>query len=304
MHRPDRRHFIKILAAGSLAATFPFVLKADSQKQNTLTILHTNDVHSHLDPFPADHPSFPNMGGFARRSTLIGKLRKEQPHLLLLDAGDIFQGTPYFNFFGGEPEFKLMSKMQYDAATIGNHEFDNGLEHLAQQMQYADFPFICTNYRFGETILKDKTRSWKVIEKGPFRVGLIGLGINPSGLVSPANYKGMEWQDPSISGEETARFLKEEKKCNLVIALSHLGLDTTSQRSESDIKVASETSSIDVIIGGHSHTFLDQPEIVENKTGRKVIITQAGWGGVKLGQLTFTLQKRNLSFTAAQHDIA
>ncbi|MFW6043213.1 MAG: bifunctional metallophosphatase/5'-nucleotidase [Marinilabiliaceae bacterium] len=301
MQQHNRRQFIKTLAAGSLAATIPFALKADRETGRSLTILHTNDVHSHLDPFDASHPRFPNMGGFARRGTLIGQLRKENPNLILLDAGDIFQGTPYFNFFGGEPEFRLMSQMKYDAATIGNHEFDNGMEHLAQQMEHARFPFISTNYEFKGTILEGKTKPWKIIDKGPFRVGLIGLGINPSGLVSPANYEGMKWLDPSRSGEETAKFLKEDKKCNLVIALSHLGFESTPDRPESDKKVASETSSIDVIIGGHSHTFMDEPALVKNKSGSQVIINQVGWAGVKLGQIDITFQKQSTSFAAVQH---
>jgi len=303
MHQHNRRQFIKTLAAGSLAFTFPFALKADRETSRTLAILHTNDVHSHLYPFDASHPRFPGMGGFARRSTLLGQLRQENPNTILLDAGDIFQGTPYFNFFGGEPELRLMSQMNYDAATIGNHEFDNGMEHLAQQMKHARFPFICTNYQFKGTILENKTKPWKIIEQGPFRVGLIGLGINPLGLVSPANYDGMKWLDPSKSGEETARFLKEEKDCNLVIALSHLGLESTPDRPESDKKVASETSSIDVIIGGHSHTFMDGPALIKNKSGRQVIINQVGWAGVKLGQINLTLQKQSISFAAIQHII-
>jgi 5'-nucleotidase len=297
----SRRQFIKTIMAGSLAMALPSALHSKN-KTNTLTILHTNDVHSHIDPFDSNHPKYPNMGGVARRSALISRLRNENPNILLVDAGDIFQGTPYFNFFGGEPELKLMSKMQYDAGTIGNHEFDNGMDHLAKELKYADFPFICTNYQFEGTVLEGKTHPWKVIEKGPFRIGIIGLGVNPSGLISPANCEGMKWLDPVQTGEKTAAFLKEEKNCNLVVALSHLGLKSESDKPESDQKTASETSSIDIIIGGHSHTFMKNPEIEKNKTGKTVIINQVGWAGVMLGQLDITLQKENkTTFLAVQH---
>lgn len=296
-----RRQFLKSLAAGSIAAAIPFSLRGESTPGNTLTILHTNDVHSHLDPFESNHPKFPNMGGFARRANLISKLRKQNEHVLLLDAGDIFQGTPYFNFFGGRPELELMSKMKYDAATIGNHEFDNGMQHLADQLKYADFPFLCSNYQFEGTLLEGKTEPWKIIEKGPFRIGIIGLGINPAGLVSPANYEGMKWLNPVKTGEETASFLRIEKKCNLIIALSHLGIDSTSERPDSDRKMAAETSSIDIIIGGHTHTFLNEPEKIKNKQGKNVIINQVGWGGVILGQLDVTLNRGKSAFLSTQH---
>jgi 5'-nucleotidase len=218
-----------------------------------------------------------------------------------VDAGDIFQGTPYFNFFGGRPELELMSKMRYDAATIGNHEFDNGMQHLSDQLKYADFPFICSNYNFDNTILKGKTRPWRIIEKGPFRIGIIGLGINPSGLISPANYEGMKWLDPIKTAEETGAFLRNEKNCNLIIALSHLGIDSTDERPDSDRKTAAETSSIDIIIGGHTHTFMDEPEVVKNKGGKNVIINQVGWGGVMLGELNITLSKGKTTFLSTQH---
>ncbi|SFE99311.1 bifunctional metallophosphatase/5'-nucleotidase [Thermophagus xiamenensis] len=296
----NRRTFLKTLIGGGVALSLPLPLLAKASGQS-LTILHTNDVHSHLEPFPVNHPKFPNQGGFARRATLIQQLRQKHSNVLLLDAGDIFQGTPYFNFFGGKPELELMSKMKYDAATIGNHEFDNGMDHLARQLQYANFPFISTNYDFSQTVLKDKIIPWKIIEKGPFRVGLIGLGVNPGGLVSPANYEGMKWLDPVETGEKTARFLKEEKKCNLVIALSHMGYTSAPDRPESDKKTAALTASIDIIIGGHSHTFMPKPEIVKNKVGKPVIINQVGWAGVILGHMEIIPDKKEPLFLATQH---
>jgi len=298
--RHNRRQFIKTLIAGGMAAALP-VRSVGRNNNPTLTILHTNDVHSHLDPFPPDHPEFPDMGGFARRAALIEQLRQKHPNLILVDAGDIFQGTPYFNFFGGEPELKLMSDMKYDAATIGNHEFDNGMPHLAKQMKHAKFPFICTNYDFNDTILKEKTLPWKIIEKGEFRIGLLGLGINPDGLVSPPNYEGMKWLNPVKTGEETARFLKKEKKCNLVVALSHLGYESAPDRPESDVKTARQTSSIDIIIGGHTHTFMKKPDIIKNKAGKDVVINQVGWAGVMMGQITVSMTREQPTILATQY---
>jgi 5'-nucleotidase len=266
------------------------------QDDQTLTILHTNDVHSHIDPFPPNHPHFPNLGGFARRMKLINQLRAENQNLLLLDAGDTFQGTPYFNIFGGELEFKLMSRMKYDAVTLGNHEFDNGMIHLANQLKHADFPFVCTNYQFESTPLQSKTIPWLILERGPFKIGIIGMGIDPSGLITPANTDGMQWTDPLKKGEETALMLKKEQKCNLVIALSHLGFESQIPEGASDMRVAANSSNIDLIIGGHSHTFLDTPRLVKNRQNRGVLINQMGWGGVRLGRIDLTMGRKGLFF--------
>ncbi len=299
--KTDRRQFLKTAFAGSMALTVPFSIGGCSRKDSTLTLLHTNDVHSHIEPFPADHPYLANLGGFARRVTLINKLRAETDHLLLLDAGDIFQGTPYFNFFGGRLELELMSQMKYDAATIGNHEFDNGLEHLSQQMKHAAFPFVCTNYGFQNTVLEGQTAPWLIFDKGAFRVGIIGLGIEPEGLVSPQNYGAMQWLNPVAIGEETALMLKNEKGCNLIIALSHLGLEYSGSRQESDVEVAAATSSIDIIIGGHTHTFLETPRMVKNRAGREVLINQMGWGGVRLGRIDLTFRDKKLHFGSTNY---
>lgn len=297
----NRRQFLKTAFAGSLSMAVPFSIGGCSRNDAVLTLLHTNDVHSHIEPFPADHPYLANLGGFARRVTLINKLRAETKHLLLLDAGDIFQGTPYFNFFGGRLELELMSQMKYDAATIGNHEFDNGLEHLSRQMKHAAFPFVCTNYKFQDTILEGKTAPWLVFDKGPFRVGIIGLGIDPGGLVSPQNYGAMQWLHPVAVGEKTALMLKNERGCNVVIALSHLGLENRKGREESDVEVAAATSAIDIIIGGHSHTFLETPRMVKNRAGREVLINQMGWGGVRLGRIDLTLNGNRIHFGSTNY---
>ena len=123
----------------------------------------------------------------AQRAGLINSIREKEDHVLLLDAGDIFQGTPYFNFYGGELEFKLMSTMKYDAATLGNHDFDNGLIGLKKQLPFAKFPFLIANYDFSKTILKDKFNPYKIFNKGGIKIGVFGIGIELEGLV-PKNY--------------------------------------------------------------------------------------------------------------------
>ncbi|MGB8375277.1 MAG: metallophosphatase [Salegentibacter sp.] len=258
-----------------------------------ITILHTNDVHSHIEAFGPNDARFPNMGGVARRATLIEKIRQENPNTLLLDAGDIFQGTPYFNFYGGELEFKLMSKLKYDASTIGNHDFDNGIDGLYAQLPNAEFPFICSNYDFSNTIMNGHTQPWKVFLKDGVKIGVFGLGIELEGLVTKKLYKETEYLDPIESAQEMTRLLKKEKNCDLVICLSHLGYEYKDNKI-SDLKLARKTENIDLIIGGHTHTFLDKPTVETNKSGKKVLINQVGCYGLYLGRIDFYLDDENL----------
>ncbi|MGA9590095.1 MAG: metallophosphatase [Salegentibacter sp.] len=258
-----------------------------------ITILHTNDVHSHIEAFGPNDARFPNMGGVARRATLIEKIRQENPNTLLLDAGDIFQGTPYFNFYGGELEFKLMSKLKYDASTIGNHDFDNGIDGLYAQLPNAEFPFICSNYDFSNTIMNGHTQPWKVFVKDGVKIGVFGLGIELEGLVTKKLYKETEYLDPIESAQEMTRLLKKEKNCDLVICLSHLGYEYKDNKI-SDLKLARKTENIDLIIGGHTHTFLDKPTVETNKAGKKVLINQVGCYGLYLGRIDFYLDDENL----------
>ena len=298
----NRRDFIKTVLAGSVFLALPAAVNAFSGKKPIkLVILHTNDVHSHIDQFPADDPDFANMGGFARRSALINKIRSENEHVLLFDCGDIFQGTPYFNYFGGKLDFELMSKMKYDAATIGNHEFDNGIDWLVDKLQYADFPFVNSNFDVSETPLNDKIKKWIIIEKGDLRIGVIGLGINPVGLIKESNYKGLIYKDPVIEGDVTAQLLKQKMNCNFVIALSHLGLDMG--QIIDDKKLAAQTQYIDVILSGHTHTFMKEPVIIENAVNEPVVIQQAGMGGVCLGRLDFTFSKDKAKMNSKMYDL-
>ncbi|MGB7843581.1 MAG: metallophosphatase [Salinimicrobium sp.] len=292
-----RRTFLKSsLAAGALAGIGGLGLSSfmpDSRKKH-ITILHTNDVHSHIEPFPGDHPEYPNQGGVARRYNLISNIRKENPNTLLLDAGDIFQGTPYFNFYGGEVEFKLMSKMGYDAATIGNHDFDNGVDGLYSQLPHADFDFLIANYDFSDTVMAGHTQAYKVFIKDGVKIGIFGIGIELEGLVLPRLYKETRYLDPVEMTNETVEKLKKQEKCDLVICLSHLGYHYNSDKI-SDLKLASLTKDIDLIIGGHTHTFLPKPTVTKNIEGKNVLVNQVGWAGVNLGRIDFIFDENGNS---------
>ncbi|WP_283640538.1 bifunctional metallophosphatase/5'-nucleotidase [Mesonia mobilis] len=257
-----------------------------------ITILHTNDVHSHIEAFPADDAKFPNQGGVSRRYTLIEAIRKENPNTLLLDAGDIFQGTPFFNFYGGELEFKLMSKLKYDAATLGNHDFDNGIDGFYAQLPHADFSFINSNYDFSNTLIDGKVKDHQIFIKDGVKIGVFGLGIELDGLVSKNNYKETKYLNPVEIAQEMTKKLKQQEKCDLVICLSHLGYHYETDKID-DLKLASKTKDIDLIIGGHTHTFLPKPTVTTNLEGKKILVNQTGWAGVNLGRIDFYLDEEN-----------
>src|SRR5690606_11696215 len=223
-----------------------------------------------------------------RRYTLIESIRQQNPHTLLLDAGDIFQGTPYFNFYGGELEFKLMSKMKYDAATIGNHDFDNGIDGLFAQLPHAEFEFLSANYDFSNTILDGHTKAYKVFIKDGVRIGVLELGIELEGLVGKKLYRETRYLDPVGVAQDVVATLKNEEKCDLVICLSHLGYDYGSEKI-SDTRLASLTKDIDLIIGGHTHTLLPKPVVASNSEGKSLLINQVGWAGVHLGRIDIYL---------------
>jgi len=284
----ERRKFIRNTAASTSLLTLGGLglNSCNVSKKKHITILHTNDVHSHVDAFPNDHADFPGLGGLARRAGLVDSIRKENPNTFLFDAGDIFQGTPYFNFYGGELEFKLMSMLNYDATTIGNHDFDNGIDGLLAQMPYAKFNFISANYDFSNTVLDGLTQPYKIYEKDGIKVGVYGLGIKLDGLVTKQLFKETEFLDPYELATDMETKLKEEEKCDLVICLSHLGYEYNSQKPD-DLKLAKRTKYTDLIIGGHTHTFLDKPSIVTNAAERDVLVNQVGCFGVNLGRIDF-----------------
>ncbi len=286
----ERRKFIKKTAASSaLVGLSAFGMNScTSNKIKHITILHTNDVHSHIDTFPKNHSRYPNLGGLARRAALVETVRQENANTLLLDAGDIFQGTPYFNFYGGELEFKLMSKLKYDAATIGNHDFDNGLNGLYSQLPHAKFELLSANYDFKNTLMNGHTKPYQIYIRDGIKIGVYGLGIKLSGLVTKRLYKETVYLDPYEIAVDTERILKEEEACDLVICLSHLGYQYNSSENRSDdVTLAAKTSHTDLIIGGHTHTFLDKPTLIKNKIDRNVLVNQVGCFGVKVGRIDF-----------------
>ena len=287
----SRRNFIK--KAGFVALGFsmlPNELFANNDLIK-LTILHTNDMHSHIHPFTSGRNK--GLGGMAQRATLIKKIRQENEHVLLLDAGDIFQGTPYFNFYGGELEFKLMSEMQYDAATIGNHDFDNGLDGIYKQLPHAKFPFLCANYDFSDTLLNGQFKPYKVFEKGGVKIGVFGVGIELNGLVPKALYGNTIYSNPIAKSNYYANHLRNELGCDLVICLSHLGFKYKEQKID-DLNLAENTKNIDLIIGGHTHTFLNQPILKLNSEQNEVLIAQVGWAGIKVGQIDYFFSQKKV----------
>lgn len=283
----NRRHFIQTFGTGTMLAgvgALPLKAFAADPEIIKLTILHTNDVHSRIEPFPMDGSRMQGLGGAARRMALIKQIRQEQEHVLLLDAGDIFQGTPYFNVYGGELEMKLMTQMGYDAATIGNHDFDAGIEGLKKQLPNADFPLINCNYDFSNTVLSEDVKPYQIFKKGTIKIGVLGVGIELDGLVPKALYKETQYLDPIANANKYAAILKNDEKCDFVICLSHLGYKYQDDKV-SDIVLAKNSRDIDLIIGGHTHTFLDAPVVETNLQGKQVLINQVGWAGVVLGRL-------------------
>jgi 5'-nucleotidase len=291
----QRRVFIKhatMTIGAVMLSRHKALATVEESSSRKLTLLHTNDVHSRIEPFPMDGGKNAGLGGVAARADLIQKIRATEDQVLLLDAGDIFQGTPYFNFYKGEPEIMAMTAMQYDAATIGNHDFDAGLENLRTQMGKASFDMINCNYDFTGTAMEGKTIPYKIFKKGRIKIGVLGVGIEMKGLVPDELAGATKYLNPIEKANEVAGKLKKNEQCDLIVCLSHLGYKYDDQKVSDQI-LAKETEYIDVIIGGHTHTFLPAPEKIKNKFGADVIINQVGFAGIKLGRLDFEFSKKN-----------
>lgn len=252
--------------------------------QKSLVILHTNDTHSRIEPLPETDQTSPGKGGVERRAVLVDQIRKENENVLLLDAGDFLQGTPYFNLFKGEVEVKAMNMMGYDAVTLGNHEFDYGLEVLENIARVAEFPIVSSNYDFSLTPLKDLIEPFVILKRGGVRIGVIGINIQPRGLIASENYKGMKFLDPVETANYMANILLTKYECDMIVCLSHLGYN-------SDLNLAESTRGIDLIIGGHSHTYLKEPAIRQNTENEDVMIFQTNGRGVFVGRLNIELSK-------------
>ena len=261
-----------------------------SADEIVITILHTNDTHSQIDPLPAND-KYAGKGGVARRATLVKNLRKQNPNSLLIDAGDVCQGTPYFNFFKGEVEYKVMSAIGYDAGTLGNHEFDNGVDSLVAALKFANFDIVSANYDVKGTALDKIVKPYVVKTVAGVRIGLFGLGISPVALIDPANFKGVTYLDPIVTARNVVKILREKENCALVVCMSHLGYsDRPRPGSVGDQPLAAQVDGIDFIASGHTHIFMDQPVFQKQPCGAETMIFQVGKSGIYLGRVDFTFR--------------
>lgn len=267
-----------------LTLALGFSLSIGAQDTKELIILQTSDVHSRIEPVNQKGDRNFNEGGFVRRATFLDKFRKEHKNVLLFDCGDISQGTPYYNMFQGEVEVKLMNVMKYDAMTIGNHEFDFDVDNMARLFKMADFPVVCANYNLEATELKDIVKPYVILERFGLKIGVFGLGARPEGLIQANKCEGVVYEDPIRVSNEVAALLKS-KGCDLVICLSHLGI-------QKDKELVAKTRNIDVILGGHSHTFMKGPQNYLNLDGKEVPLMHSGKSGVRVGRLDLTLKRK------------
>ncbi|NOZ12695.1 MAG: bifunctional metallophosphatase/5'-nucleotidase [Acidobacteria bacterium] len=283
-----RRDFIK--GMGLLAGSTVLARPMDwlFPKENTLHIIHTNDIHSHIDPFPKTDRRYPDMGGYARRATLFKQLRQHYKNTLFVDAGDVFQGTPYFNYYEGKLDYELMSKLGYEIGTLGNHDFDLGVDKLLAALQKCNFKMVNANYIITNPLLRNRVTPYTIVHRGNAKIGVFGLGVTFKGLVTPDHHLGLQYSDPVSTAEKTVRALREKERCNVVICLSHLGIDGA-DGEPGDIQLAENVSGIDVIVGGHSHTFMDSPMMVSTPSGWTTLIHQVGWAGIWVGHIKIVI---------------
>jgi 5'-nucleotidase len=271
-----------------------------NKDETLITILHTNDQHSQIDPLPANDRNA-GKGGVARRATLVKRIRAENPNTLLLDAGDAFQGTPYFNLYRGVVEYKAMTAIGYDIVTLGNHDFDNGVEALAEAMQYAKFEFVSANYDVRGTVLEKRVKPYVVRDMGGVRVGVFGLGIKLEGLNPPESFKGVKYYDPVKVAHGAVRVLREQERCSMVVCASHLGYYPNPKGEEvGDSQVVAQVDGIDFIASGHTHTFMQQPVIAKQPGGGNTIIFQVGKSGIYLGRVDFTVRENKVTAYAGR----
>ena len=298
----NRRRFLTTSAAfGATVIGLPrgweLIYGHATAADTIVTILHTNDTHSQIEPLPANDANA-GKGGVARRATLVKRIRQENPNTLLVDAGDVLQGTPYFNFYRGEVEYKAMSAIGYDVGTLGNHEFDNGVEALAAALKFANFDLVSANYDVKGTVLEGRVKPYVVKTVAGIKVGLFGLGISPVALITPANFTGVTYNDPVVSAREVVKTLREKERCALVVCMSHLGYYADGQKGDS--LVASQVDGIDFIAGGHTHTFMKEPVKTKQPCGAETLIFQVGKSGINVGRVDFTFRTGKLIAAAAR----
>ncbi len=287
----NKNNFNSSLGVRSLLLLLAFMsIPVFAQQKIKLVILHTNDTHSQVEPTEKSALKTSDMGGYARRMGEISQIRKQEKNVILVDAGDYSQGTPYFNFFNGRVEIDAMNRMKYDAGTLGNHEFDNGIDTLAVVLKNANFPMISSNYKFDKTALSGLIKPYIVLERSGLRIGIMALDVNPQSLIFEKNYKGMEYEEPIEKANEISNLLKKEEKCDVIVCLSHLGADST-KGEVNDFEVAHKTRYIDVIIGGHSHSTITNTT-EKNAAGKPIVIAQMGKSGLLLGRVELELEKK------------
>ena len=267
------------------------ILKAGAQEKRIM-ILHTSDTHSCVEPVAANHSDTAMAGkaGFARRDGMVRAYRKEYPNtMLLLDCGDFSQGSVYYNLFRGEVEIGLMNEMGYDACTIGNHEFDYGMDNLARLMRMAKFPFVCCNYDFSGTPCEGLVKPYIVKELAGLRIGIFGVCPDPKGLVSASNYEGMRYERPAEAAQRVIDTLRKEERCDLIVCLSHLGWDIG---GDDDQALVSSTSGIDILLGGHSHTTFRHPHSLRDQSGHEVLADHVGKNARFVGTVEVIMEYR------------
>ena len=267
-------------------------LSGQAKKDKQLVILHTNDTHSTILPINAQLPDTMKAGraGAIRRIAMLKEEREKCPDLLLFDSGDFFQGSAYYTMFKGDVEIGLMNRMGYDAVTIGNHEFDFGMEEMTRVFRLATFPIVCANYDFTGTPCEGLVKPYVIIKRNGVRIGVFGLSPKLEGLVSEKNCVGVKYLDPAKVALETATMLKEEKKCDVVICLSHLGWN--SNRGEDDQYMIPRSRHIDLVLGGHTHTYFKQLEYEKNMDGKPVPVDQNGKHAIFVGKMVMTLHSK------------
>ena len=293
------RSALQILSTPAWSISAPLLRVAADEK--LITILHTNDTHSQIDPLPANDGQYPDMGGVARRATLVKRVRKENPNTLMIDAGDVFQGTPYFNFYKGEVEYKSMSLIGYDVVTLGNHDFDNGVDALAAAMKFANFDFVSCNYDVSATPLASRVKPYVVRVIRGVRIGLFGMGVSPDNLITPENFKGVKYNDPVKAAREVVKILRGRERCALVVGMSHLGYYSTPRAGAvGDSQVAAQVDGIDFIASGHTHTFMKQPVVIKTPSGGDTIIFQVGRSGIYVGRVDFKIRNGKVVASAGR----
>ncbi|CAK7042340.1 bifunctional metallophosphatase/5'-nucleotidase [Petrimonas sp.] len=276
-HLMNKKYFFLLILTVFMCGTVAF-------GQKSIVILHTNDTHSRIEPIPESDRIAGNKGGVVRRMNYIEQVRKENKNVLLFDAGDFLQGTPYFNLFKGEVETEAMNMMRYDAVTLGNHEFDYGLEALEKVVRRAKFPIISSNYDFSGTPLNNLIKPYLIFKKDGVKIGVIAINIQPKGLIASGNYDGMKFLQPERVANELALKLKTTDRCDMVICLSHLGYTA-------DKRLVEQTRNIDIVIGGHSHTNMKTPDMLKNIDNKDVMVFQTAGRGIYVGRIDVELEK-------------